>query len=800
MKAQRNRSICIPPLVLLLMVFSPHICQGGAILDNILTNFWYPDGYVYAIAEVDGVVYIGGDFHYVGPETGPNAFLDSATGARDDSYPKANGRINAAISDGAGGLFVGGAFSEIGGLERRGLAHILPDKTVDPSWDAPVFPGSVSALLLIGDTLYIAGGFLSIGITPRNSLGAVSASTGAVLPWNPNPSSVSFVQINDVASIGSTIYIGGNFTSIGGQMRTNLAAVDASGNALAFNPNPNFPPVALAAGGSTIYSAGVFTRIGGQMRTNLAALDATTGSALAWPNDRPNNQVLSLSLAGNILYVGGFFSALGSASRSGLGALDTTTGNATSWNPGSGIVGNPNAPNAYSVAASGSAVYVGGGFTLCGGQPRLRIAAVNTSNGNALPDFDPGANWIVRRVIPLGNRVLVSGEFGSIGGVKRNNIAALDATTGAATSWDASTEYYGRIYSIVPSNSVLFVGGAYTNIGGQARHSIAALNTTTGAATPWNPNPIVAPNAINNINAMVLAGDILYVAGGHGPMGGALRTNAVALNTTTALATPWNPFPNSFVYTLAQGNGVIYAGGTFSRIGGVQMTNIAALDPTTGAATAWNARCNLPVWAVAVNGDSLYAGGTFRRIGGQNRTNFAAVSTVTGDLLSFPNPELSFAGAGVFALGLRGTEALLVGGSMFFDIDALRLLEVELASGDRTGWSPGPERPTAQLGSGYVRAIKVGADKIYVGGEFQGGFAAYGFAGPPAQLVMPARTMSGFQFRLLGTDGLQYTIEATSDFSFWDFLQTVTPVNGFVDVLDSNASFYEQRFYRAYSQ
>jgi len=800
MKIRRESLVCFLP-VLLLLLCPARVCQGGTILNNVLTNFWYPDGYIYAIAEANGVVYIGGDFHYAGPETGPYAFLDPATGARDDSYPQANGAINAAASDGAGGLFVGGYFTEIGGLTRYGLAHILPDKTVDPSWDPSVFPPNVLALTLIGDTLYLGGGFFSVGIAARSSLAAVNASTGALAPWNPNPSSLSLVQINALASIGNTLYAAGSFTSIGGQNRTNLAALDASGgNVLAFNPNPSAPPVTLAASGNTVYTAGVFVRIGGQNRTNLAALDATTGNALSWPNDRPNNQVLSLSLSGNTLYLGGFFTTLGAASRSGLGALDIISGNATSWNPGSGQVGNPTVGNVFTVAASGSSVFAGGTFTLCGGQPRLRIAAVDTSTGNALPGFNPGANGVVRRVIPVGGRILASGDFGSIGGAKRNNIAALDAMTGAVTTWDASTEYYGKVYSIVPSNTVLFVGGAFTNIGGQVRQSIAALNTTTGAATPWNPNPTVAPNSINNIFALLRAGNTLYVGGGHGPMGGALRTNAVALNTATALATSWNPSPNSFIYSLAQGNGVIYAGGLFSRIGGAQMTNVAALDPTTGAATAWNARCNLPVWALAVNGTNLYAAGTFRRIGGQNRTNFAAVSTATGDLVDFPNPNYSFNGGGAFALALRGTESLLVGGAPFEDIGGFsgsRLAELELATGNRTSWDPGPERPGGPFGSTYVRAITVGSDKIYVGGEFQGGFVAYGLAGAPPQLVMPARTMSGFQFRLLGTDGLEYTIEATSDFFIWDFIDAVTPVNGFVDVLDPNASFNEQRFYHA---
>ena len=195
---------------------------------------------------------------------------------------------------------------------------------------------------------------------------------------------------------------------------------------------------------------------------------------------------------------------------------------------------------------------------------------------------------------------------------------------------------------------------------------------------------------------MLLSGDTLYIAGAFGPMGGALRTNAVALNTSTALATPWNPLPNSIVYALAKGNGVIYAGGTFKQIGGVQVTNLAALDPNTGAATAWNPRCANTVYALVADANALYVGGLFNRISGQNRTNFAALNHTTGDLLNFPNPAYDFSGGGVYSLALLGTNSLLIGGAAFNDIGGYaggRIFELEIATGNRTSWDPGPERP-----------------------------------------------------------------------------------------------------------
>src|SRR5262249_58275132 len=60
-------------------------------------------------------------------------------------------------------------------------------------------------------------------------------------------------------------------------------SLDATnGLATAWNPGANGPVSALAVSGSTVYAGGDFTSAGGQPRTDIAALDAATGLATAW--------------------------------------------------------------------------------------------------------------------------------------------------------------------------------------------------------------------------------------------------------------------------------------------------------------------------------------------------------------------------------------------------------------------------------------------------------------------------------------------------------------------------------------
>jgi hypothetical protein len=179
-----------------------------------------------------------------------------------------------------------------------------------------------------------------------------------MLAWDPDADSV----VKTLAVSGTTVYAGGNFTKIGNQTRNGIAALKATtGNALAWNPDPGGTyhiVYSLAVSGPIIYAGGLFASIGGQTRSNIAALDATTGNALAWdPN--ADRTVGTLAVSGPIVYAGGYFAAIGGQPRNRIAALDATTGNALAWNPNADDV-------VYSVAAGKTTVYVGGWFKSIG--------------------------------------------------------------------------------------------------------------------------------------------------------------------------------------------------------------------------------------------------------------------------------------------------------------------------------------------------------------------------------------------------------------------------------------------------
>jgi hypothetical protein len=90
--------------------------QPAALLDP---KFWFPAGPVNAILATNNTVYIGGNFSYVGPRTGPVALFDQAAGGLQAAPPRINGTsgvngvVKAVVPDGSGGWFIGGAFTRM---------------------------------------------------------------------------------------------------------------------------------------------------------------------------------------------------------------------------------------------------------------------------------------------------------------------------------------------------------------------------------------------------------------------------------------------------------------------------------------------------------------------------------------------------------------------------------------------------------------------------------------------------------------------------------------------------------------
>lgn len=640
--------------------------------NGIIDSFWTTNGNVTAMAVTGDTLYIGGSFTYVGPQTGTWSALDPITGSVDAAWPTVNGTVSGMVSDGAGGWYIGGSFSRVGTATRNNLAHVRADKTVDPDF-APEPDSSVFALKRNGSLLYIGGDFSTIGGQPRNYLAAWNVSTGTVTAWDPNAD--SDVITLALAADGSTIYAGGSFFNIGGAARSNLAAIDAtSGLATSWNPSSSYAYnsiQAIVVAGATVYVGGAFTTIGGQARNRLAALDAVTGNATSWNPAPGTGAVFTLALAGSTLYVGGGFTSIAGQTRNRVAAFDITTGNLLAWDP------NVGGANVRAILPQGSTVYLSGGFTLVGGATRLRLAAVDATSGS-LGAWNPGASAPVFALDSDGSKIIIGGNQQSVGGVIRNHLAAIDTRSGMPTAWDPNMTG-STVNALAVAGATVYAGGSFTAVGGVARNNIAAIDSGSALATAWNAN------ANGSVSALAVSATAIYAGGSFTSIGGQTRNRIAALDPVSGLASAWNPNANSNVLALAIDATQVYAGGYFTTIGGQTRNYIAALDPVLGTATGWNPNANSTISALSLTGSTLYAGGMFTSIGAQSRYYLAALDTGSGLATAWNPVSTSFiygiapAAANVY---VGGWFTWIAGNARQY------LAGLDSSSGAATNWAP----------------------------------------------------------------------------------------------------------------
>jgi PKD repeat protein len=338
------------------------------------------DNQARSIAEVGSRVVIGGSFTQIQNANSQTILdqqyvfsFDPATGKIDQNFlPNVNGEVTTVLPHPDGNkVWVAGAFSKVNGdVHSRIVLLNLSTGNAVSTFDPPNISAEITSMKLANGQLYIGGDFASIGTTTRRGLATLDPTTGALTDHMQSDingtlqagDGVPSVKAFDISPNGNRLVAIGNFTSVDGQGRSQLAMWNTSGAVATLQNwatqrygnvcNPVFPTymrdIDFSPSGKffVVVTTGSFRY--GQMCDTAARWDMK-GSGVNripnWVTYSGGDTFTSVEVTGPMAYLGGHFRWLnnpfkGDAAGSGawptegLAVADTRNGLPFSWNPG----------------------------------------------------------------------------------------------------------------------------------------------------------------------------------------------------------------------------------------------------------------------------------------------------------------------------------------------------------------------------------------------------------------------------------------------------------------------------------
>ena len=315
--------------------------------------------------------------------------------------------------------------------------------------------GAVHSSVTGNGVVYLGGKLDGTG-----GVAAVDPTTGGLLWMVPANNDVRALALSPD---GSTLYAGGNFTTVSGVTHRHVVALKAADHSVisSWKAAAGGAVRDLVVSGSDVYVAGKIKTVDGVAQRGIGAVDATTGKRDASFAFSADNDVLGLALTGTRLILSGSFSSINGATRSNLASIDLATNTLTGWAPAK-LCSNCNqyfdvqtdGTNAY-VAGSGNAA---GAFSLMNGQQAWPII-------RGTGDFQ--AAWL-----PGDGKVYFGGHFG-LGvwsGPRPQNIvdakmlvSVFTANGAIDPSWTPTLyKAYPGVWTFTSTAGKLWTGGDFT--------------------------------------------------------------------------------------------------------------------------------------------------------------------------------------------------------------------------------------------------------------------------------------------------------------------------------------------------
>ena len=336
----------------------------------------------------------------------PDMFPDLGLLRPDGAGGTTSGVVHALASQPDGKLLVAGEFTQTrDGVVRTHLLRLNGNGSLDPTFSVSITSGSravVRAIAVDADGIFIGGAFTHVGGQPRNGVAKIGFD-GQVADWSP-----ALGSGNDVFALAvdaTHVYVGGDVTTADAFGLARLERASGDFDLDFYVPTQIFTATTPSAGNrgrvtallrtdTDLIVGGYFRQIAGVERKSVARVSVTTPVVVGAYNPPISSGALdvaafALDAESNALYVGGEFYSSGSQNH--LVRTNATTGALdVSWIP-------QPAGKVYALALAGRQLYVGGNFLSATQQHLMRVAVA--SPGAIDASWQPLPDAMVRSLL-----------------------------------------------------------------------------------------------------------------------------------------------------------------------------------------------------------------------------------------------------------------------------------------------------------------------------------------------------------------------------------------------------------------
>lgn len=665
------------------------------------------------------------------------------------------------------GLFIGGNFQNVDGVDAKGIAF----------WDgtewSPLGEGLSSSknekvivydLIVDDDKLYVGGKFTHAGGTEVNNIAVwnIESETWSALGEGINGDQS---EVYTMTKVDNKLYVGGSFTEAGSTSVENIAYWDGN-QWLAMNLGLSKSSLAkvkkVFEHNGSILAGGSFTNSGKTPIKNLAIWDGSSWAEFGGGTDRDVNEITTVK---NSLIIGGNFREVGSQELKYIAIWNGRNWMGFDSHPVGSVNAIKESGNGFWMAgsfynigiydASGIAYYNGSNwqipqrsitsgavnsiteynsdFVFVGTFNRVDSEALNKIGViNSTLEIEPfttsenykgidGSQYIVSGdVIDAGIYKIVDTDYGTF--VAGNFFTAGDKTTQSLAKWndndweilDKKLDLFAK--TLLADGDELYLGGWFTKIGDEEYNHIAVYNIKTNT---WNGLGDGLDGVVNSIlkfgSKIYASGKFNYSGDDNTPLNGVASWNG----------SNWVPLgsglPEGEAYSLIEYNGNLIAGGDFDNYGNGELQGLAIWNGTTWKPLKGGG-LNGIVNSLAIDDDGkLIAGGSF------TETEEGAIE-VNG-IARWDGNTWEAMGSGFVGSvnDIKIIDGSIIAAGDFKNSGIIELNGIATWDSENKTWQPLGSINNPNNEEVNIRTIEYSSDGyIFVGGEFQklGGYPA----------------------------------------------------------------------------